>query len=276
MPIISNLTSSLGRIFGKPSAVNGRATGLLDSDDESASAKGICQVSPFLAARHGVNDRLKRAAKAKHQLAVIALALTLALTLSVAGNVYMATTANVQPYLVAVNNETGEVLKAGLAAQPDEVSDAVVEKKIQEVVEGLRTVYVDRRATAHSYLSAYNYIAKGSDAGSFIRSFVQDHGGNPVSQVGDVQRSVVDIQIRPIAGTRSWSVKWAERTITSKGDNTLQVYQGTISVARKRASDVEELRKNPVGVYLDGVTWRKVKESFLDSGASVSPSSPSS
>lgn len=264
----SKKTSPKSRAGEDPSS-NGQA-GPSESNEESGEG-----ISPFLEARSHVTNLFRKQAKEKHQYLTLCLIVGAALILSVAANVYLATSVRMKRYIVPVNTQTGEVYEAGFAQPLEKASEQVVAGKIEAVIEGLRNVYVDRRATTRGYLDAYRYVAEESDAASFLNDFLSKDRQHPLEQVGELQRAVVEISALPIAGTRSWRVEWAENTIRRDGRATQAVYEGTVSVRhRTREDDADALAANPAGVYIDGATWSEKKTRILGRDTSSPPAAP--
>ena len=227
---------------------------------ETASAKNV---SPYLAARRDVNDRLTIINRGRYFHMALSSLLGAALLISVAGNIYFAGTSRVEPYYIALNEESGEILQAGMSTASSGVSESMVRNHIETFITGLRTVYVDRRATIADYEEAWGYVLPGSKAERFLEDHFEREGGSPAQEVGRLQRSVVEMEIDKVEGTRSWRVEWIEREAMASGDITEHIYRGSISIRRVELSTREALEKNPIGVFIEGLTWRETDSRAL-------------
>jgi type IV secretion system protein VirB5 len=227
---------------------------------EPADAKAV---SPYLAARRDVNDRLSIINRGRFFHMAISSLLGAALLISVAGNIYFAGTSRVEPYYIALNEDTGDILQAGMSDGSSGVTETMVRNQIETFITGIRTVYVDRRATIADYEQAWGYVLPGSKAERFLEDHFEREGGSPAQEVGRLQRSVVEMEIDKVEGTRSWRVEWIEREAEPSGDMTEHIYRGSISIRKVELSTREALEKNPIGVFIEGLTWRETDSRAL-------------
>lgn len=237
---------------------------------EEGSVTHPSEISPFLGARRYMDSRIDQAVQSKHQFMVIALVASLAAALAISGLVYLSTTSRVEPWMIVYSDKTGQLLYSGDIKPIDSVPELATKRHLEEVLEGLRTVYTDRRATSKDFLEAYAFIGKGSEADAYLRDFFARTGENPVQQVGDVQRSISEMEVGKIAGTRSWDLRWVEREVQGNGEVIQTVWLGSFSVTRSQNTDPEKNPKNPTGIYVDGISWQQVSSEVLSGQPPVS------
>jgi len=229
---------------------------------------GPGDLSPFLDAQAIASSHFARLQQQKLQWMTAALLLGVALIICAAGLVYLSNSTRVTPFLVEVGAESGQLLSAGPIEPMGKVEDYVVRQRLAGVVEGLRTVYNDRRATTERFREAFAHVEAGSEADVFIRDYLQREGENPLDLVGRLQRSVDEVAVSRIAGTRSWDLQWVEREAPIRGQPVKRIFKGSFSVRREvPAGDAEALLENPLGLFIEGAMWRVVSEEVIDLSA---------
>jgi len=190
---------------------------------------------------------------------------TFALT---ASTIYLSTTSRVEPFYVAVDRQSGDVVDARPVSTTKYLSERMIRSRLKKVVEGLRTVYTDKRATRRAYEEAWRYILPGSSADQFLRDFLSTAGtDNPVQLVGEQQRHITDIEVTHVEGTRTYQITWAERHVNSKSDIRELLFTGSFSTVRIDLNDTDALRLNPVGLFIDGLSFRKTDSRILQTSS---------
>ena len=59
------------------------------------------------------------------------------------------------------------------------------------------------------------------------------------------------------ASEKSFQVRWMERAYTNGALATTQRWTSILSFVVQPPSDEQRLRKNPLGVYVDGLNWSR-------------------
>lgn len=238
------------------------------SSTRAPKLRGPGDLSPFLDARAIASSHFARLQQQKLQWMTATLLLGVALVICAAGLVFLSASTRVTPFLVEVGAESGQLLNAGPIEPMGKVEDYVVRRHLAGVVEGLRTVYNDRRATTERFREAFAYVESGSEADVFIRDYLQREGENPLELVGRIQRSVDEVAVNRIAGTRSWDLQWVEREAPNRGQAVKRIFKGSFSVRQEvPTGDVEALLQNPLGLFIEGAMWRVVSEEVIDLSA---------
>jgi len=73
-----------------------------------------------------------------------------------------------------------------------------------------------------------------------------------------MQRYVSEIRVSKISGTRSWNIRWVEVTNRPGSQAESTTYEGTASVVTTTSSSRDEVRTNPFGTQVDGLTFEDV------------------
>jgi len=196
-----------------------------------------------------------------YQLLIV---LSIAASILAVAVVYLATTSRVEPFFVAVNTETGDVVDARPVSTTKFLSERMVTSRIEEIITGLRTVYTDPRATRLGYEEAWRYIMPATKADQWLRDYLSPEGAeNPITLVGKQQRSVVDMQVTLVQGTRTYQVTWGERHVNTKNSIREIVMTGSVSILRVDLNDKDALMLNPIGLFVDGISFSETRSRIV-------------
>jgi type IV secretory pathway TrbF-like protein len=262
-----------------PNVVQGGSNGREDqandsSPEEAPSSEGSSgdsegTTNPFLEYQSRHRNRLERLQRQKMYLMLLAGVSVVCLAIAVVVNLQLSTSSRVEPFYVAVDEESGEIVKARSVERMQTLSKPLVQARLREVIRGLRIVYQDPRATRQAYKEAWNYIEPSSTAEAFLRREYSIGDENttttPPALVGEIQRTITDLRVTPVEGTNSYNLGWIEREVTSNGAISERAYTGSISTIRVEQTDKESLRENPTGLYIRGLSWQNTSTEILQS-----------
>ena len=223
-------------------------------------------VSPFFAdhTRAGLADRFNELRERRTDSVLVTVCLTVCLLASLGVNAFQASRSHIEPYMIAVDAQ-GDMVTHGPLEPMDSVEDLYLQREVRNVVSGLRTVVNDRAATAANFNVAYKKVVQGSGGAAFLTDFFLRPGNHPLDLVGRGQRTVVEFTgPSRIAGTRTWTVQWIERTARGGAGVTEDLYRGSITMDVLPVEDLATAEANPLGVWIDGVQWEKVSSKYLD------------
>jgi type IV secretory pathway TrbF-like protein len=276
MPGLTNLFQNAD---DNPNVVQGGSNGREDqandsSPEEAPSSEGSSgdsegTTNPFLEYQSRYRNRLERLQRQKMYLMLLAGVSVVCLAIAVVVNLQLSTSSRVEPFYVAVDEESGEIVKARSVERMQTLSKPLVQARLREVIRGLRIVYQDPRATRQAYKEAWNYIEPSSTAEAFLRREYSIGDENttttPPALVGEIQRTITDLRVTPVEGTNSYNLGWIEREVTSNGAISERAYTGSISTIRVEQTDKESLRENPTGLYIRGLSWQNTSTEILQS-----------
>ena len=224
-------------------------------------------VSPFFAdhTRAGLADRFNELRQRRNDSVLVSLCLGLCLLVSLGMNLYQVSKSEVVPFKVVLDGSEGYLLDAGLLEPMDTIEDLYIQREIRQIISGLRTVTNDRAATTERFNTAYSKFVQGSPGDAFLKDYFLRPGNMPDDMVGRSQRTIVEFTgPTPVAGTKTWTVQWIERTATGGIGVTEDLFRGSITVNLVPVDDIEKAQENPLGIYIDGIQWEKVSSKFLD------------
>lgn len=207
---------------------------------------------------------LERQRRQKYYLVLLSSILLVCVIVLAAANVWLSVSARVEPFFVAVNEDSKEVVDARPVSQTKYLSDDLVQTRLQKIIRGFREVYSDPRATRKQYEMAWRHVLPESKADSWLRKKLSlKNGENPTDLVGQQQRSVTDLEITKVEGTRTWQLTWAEEHTTENGAVREVLLTGSVSTTRVDLDNEAALKLNPLGLFVDGITWNQTESEVI-------------
>lgn len=157
----------------------------------------------------------------------------------------------VTPYVVEVDR-AGAVRAVGEAATPYRPTDAQVAYHLARFVSDVRSLVLDPIVVRQNWLEAYQYTTDQGAArlNDFARS------NDPFTHVGEVSKAVeVSSVVR--ASDASFQVRWIERTYTHGSLSSTERWTAILSIVVEPPRTEERLRQNPLGIYVNNLSWSK-------------------
>lgn len=177
---------------------------------------------------------------------ILALAIVLA-----GGLVWRSEQSIITPYVVEVNS-TGQIRTIGEAATPYKPNDAQIAFHVARFINNVRSLALDPVVVRQNWLDAYNYT---TDRGAAVlNEFARTH--DPFSRVGQTSITVeVSSVVR--ASDHSYQIRWSERTYQNGALSAVERWTAIVTLAIQPPRTEERLRKNPLGLYVDGLNWNR-------------------
>lgn len=176
--------------------------------------------------------------------------MTLALVLG-GGMLWLASQSRVTPYVVQVD-KFGAVQAIGPATQNYTPTDAEIAWYLARFVTDVRSLSLDPVVVRRNWLEAYDYA---TDHGAiFLNQYAQ--ANDPFKAVGE---RTVSVQITSVVRVSdgSFQVKWIEQTFEHDALARTEHWTAILSVVTKQPTTAEILKKNPLGLYVNGVNWSR-------------------
>ena len=157
----------------------------------------------------------------------------------------------ITPYVVEVDR-TGQVLGVGPAMEAYRPRGAEIAYFLSRFIEDVRSVPLDPIVLRQNWLEAYDYVTPRGAA--MLNAYAR--ANNPFAQVG--QRTVT-VQVRSIVpvSARSFQAQWTEQTFENGALVSTHRWTGILTIVIHTPHDVVSLRKNPLGLYIDGLDWSR-------------------
>ena len=208
-------------------------------------------VTPYQAAAQAWDERIGTARVQAHHWRLAAFG-CLGLALIATGALVWRTGQSlVTPYVVEVD-KAGEVRAVGDATTPYRPTDAQIAFHLAHFITNVRSLAIDPVIVRQSWLDAYQYT---TDRGA---ATLNDYAraNDPFARVGQVSVSV-EITSVVRASDDSFQVRWIERSYSHGALATTERWTAILSIVNERPRTEERIRKNPLGIYVNGLSWSK-------------------
>jgi len=179
----------------------------------------------------------------------------LALALLMAGGlVWRSVQSIVTPYVVEVDTG-GQVRAVGEATTPYRPNDAQTAHHLARFITLVRSLSIDPVVVRQNWLDAYNYT---TDRGAAV---LNDYArsNDPFARIG--QESVT-VQINSVvrASDSSFQVRWSEHRFVNGAAAGIERWTAVVSVVLQTPRTEQRLRRNPLGIYVNGLSWSRELE----------------
>lgn len=165
--------------------------------------------------------------------------------------VWQAGHSKITPYVVEIDHQ-GDVRAVGPAVESYRPTDAQIEYHLEHFIRAVRSVPLDPIVLRQQWLEAYDYT---TDRGALtLNAYARSN--DPFSRVGHTSVAVeVTSVVR--ASPTSFQLRWVERTYVDGSLGGTEHWTAILSIVLKIPTDVVRIRKNPLGVYIDGLDWSR-------------------
>lgn len=192
---------------------------------------------------------------------------SLALSSGLAGGLlWQSMQSRVVPYVVEVDR-FGETRAVSPAIQDYNPDDAQIAWHLGRFIQNVRSVSTDPVLVRQSWLAAYDFAT--DRAALFLNEYAK--ANDPFGRIGT--RSV-SVQVTSVvrASDNSFQVKWTEQVFERGNLASTTRWTGILAIVIRPPRNTDQLRKNPLGVFINAIDWSRE----LDSAAPtpVSPKEP--
>jgi type IV secretion system protein TrbF len=208
-------------------------------------------VTPYQAAAQVWDERIGSArVQAYHWrlMAVACVGLSLIMT---AALVWRTSQALVTPYVVEVDRG-GAIRAVGEAATPYQPTDAQIAFHLAHFITNVRSLATDPVVVRQSWLEAYGYT---TDQGA---ATLNDYAraSDPFARIG---QSSVAVEVTSVvrASENSFQIRWIERTYVHGSLSATERWTAIASIVLQPPRSEERLRRNPLGIYINALSWSK-------------------
>jgi type IV secretion system protein VirB5 len=208
-------------------------------------------VTPYQAAQQCWDDRIGNARVQAANWRLMAFAcFGLALAMS-AALIWKSTRSTVTPYVVEVS-QLGEVRAVGAADETYRPTDAQIANHLTRFITDVRSLSIDPIVVRKNWLEAYDFV---SDRGAVV---LNDYAraNDPFGRIGETSVSVEVTSVVRASDT-SFQIRWVERTYANSALVTTDRWTAIASIAVRPPRDEQSLRRNPLGLYINGLNWSR-------------------
>lgn len=171
--------------------------------------------------------------------------------LMAAGLVWRSAQSLVIPYVVEVDS-AGQVRAVGEAATDYQPGDALIAHHLARFITLVRALPIDPIVVRSNWLGAYQLTT--NRGATTLNEFARE--SDPFSRIG---RESITVEITSVvrASENSFQVRWTERRYVDGGSAGSERWTAVLTVVLKPPRSEEKLRQNPLGIYVDNLSWSR-------------------
>lgn len=171
--------------------------------------------------------------------------------LMAAGLVWRSAQSLVIPYVVEVDS-AGQVRAVGEAATDYQPGDALIAQHLARFITQVRALPIDPIVVRSNWLGAYQLTT--NRGATTLNEFARE--SDPFSRIGR-ESITVDITSVVRASENSFQVRWTERRYVDGASAGSERWTAVLTVVLKPPHSEEKLRQNPLGIYVDNLSWSR-------------------
>ncbi len=207
--------------------------------------------TPYSRAGQVWDERLGSArvqAKNWRMMAFGCLALSAASSL---GLIWQAGRSSITPYVVEVD-KLGQVHAVGAAAEAYHPSDAQIAYHLAQFITNVRSLPLDPVVVRQDWLNAYDFT---TDRGAAVLN-ESARANDPFGKIG---KETIAVEVTSVvrASPGSFQVRWIERQYQEGALVSTDRWTAILAVVLQPPTTEERLRKNPLGIYVNGLNWSR-------------------
>ncbi|HDL6904418.1 TPA: conjugal transfer protein TrbF [Yersinia enterocolitica] len=211
--------------------------------------------TPYQAAEQLWDERIGSARVQARNWRLMAFGCLALALLMAAGLVWRSAQSIVTPYVVEVDHG-GQVRAVGEAATPYRANDAQIAHHLARFLTLVRSLSIDPVVVRQNWLDAYDYT---TDRGAAVLNEYA-RANDPFARIG---RETVTVQINSVvrASDTSFQVRWTERRYVNGAAAAVERWTAVASIVLQTPRTEERLRRNPLGIYVTGLSWSRELDS---------------
>lgn len=217
--------------------------------------------NPYLYAKRTENDRTADImGRARIWQAVALLGLMLAVA-GVGGVIHFASQAQFVPYVVEVD-KLGQAHGGGRADRTVEADERVIRHLLASFIVDARTVSFDRNIQNEATWRVYSSLRQNDPATTKMSAYMTDVNTSPIKRA---EKTSVSVEIVSVMAQNAdtWEVVWLETEWKRDSGETLQATRwrallNVYFIPPSSATTEEEIRRNPLGIFIKDFSWSAV------------------
>ena len=164
---------------------------------------------------------------------------------------WQSTRGTVVPWVVEVDR-FGEARTVAPAADTFQPSEAQIAWHLARFIEHVRAIPADPVVLRNDWLGAYDFAT--SRGAAALNDYAREN--DPFTRADEEQVSIeVSSVVR--ASDNSFRVAWTERSYRNGQLANAERWSAILTIRIRQPRDAERLRKNPLGIYVDAISWSK-------------------
>ena len=174
-----------------------------------------------------------------------------------AANMYQAFARQIVPFVITVNENSGEAKVIGRAAVQD-YAPRIEEIRyfLTQLIRYVRTLPIDPVVVKQNWLNAYQFLTP--EAANALNTRTNNDESSPLKLLGQRTVTVQPISANQIGQSDSYQLRWTEEVFDKHGsriDNYTMT--GVFVIEIKPPKDEKALSINPLGIYVKDFQWSR-------------------
>ncbi len=211
--------------------------------------------TPYQSAAQAWDERIGSARVQAKNWRLMAFGCLVLALLMAGGLVWRSAQSLVTPYVVEVD-KAGQVRAVGEAATPYRPADAQIAHHLARFIGLVRSLSIDPIVVRQNWLDAYDYTTDKGAAALNDYARIND----PFARIGKESVTVQITSVVRASGT-SFNVRWTERRFVDGVAAGLERWTAVVSIVLQTPRTEERLRRNPLGIYVNGLSWSRELDS---------------
>jgi type IV secretory pathway TrbF-like protein len=214
-------------------------------------ARTEAPVTPYQKAAQLWDERIGSARVQARNWRLMSFALLGLLGGVMADDVYRRSRSTVTPFVVEVD-KLGAAQAVAPAVPAGRPSDQQIAYYLARFITDVRSISIDPVIVRQNWLEAYDYAT--DHAAATLNAFAR--ANDPFAKIGE-RSAAVDISSVIRASDTSFQVKWVERVYDHGTLSATEHWTAILSIVLQTPHTEEKLRKNPLGIYVNGLNWSR-------------------
>ncbi|MCR2830541.1 VirB8/TrbF family protein [Acidithiobacillus ferrooxidans] len=213
---------------------------------------GVGSSNPYLNARREWDDRQGDALTRAHNWKIMAFGAIAVAGIAVAGIAYIGAQSKIEPFVVAID-KMGNPIAMAQPVAGGAVNQRIIEAQIAAWVWNWRSMLSD--PMAQKQLLAQVYAMASTQTAAEINPWYKKSW---TADAGYVVSPHIT-SILPVSKS-TYQVNWTETKYQNGQSDGTRSYKGnvTVGIDKKIASTAQASMLNPLGIYVQSITWTKV------------------
>ncbi|MDR1613847.1 MAG: conjugal transfer protein TrbF [Planctomycetota bacterium] len=215
--------------------------------------------NPYLNARRAWNEHAGAIIASRRIWQAVALIALLIALGAVGGLIHLASRSTFIPYVVEVD-KLGQAAAVKRADRAPAADERIIHAALAAFIRDVRMVSFDRNAQNDAIWRVYALLQSGDPATVKITEYMKDPVTSPGKRAEELS---VGVEISSVLRQtpETWEIIWTERVWNRQGVRVEQYRMRGLAavylVPPTSATTEEEIRKNPLGIYVRDFTWSK-------------------
>ncbi|MBW7836512.1 MAG: conjugal transfer protein TrbF [Sphingomonadales bacterium] len=157
----------------------------------------------------------------------------------------------ITPYVVELE-AGGNIRVVGPAREDYRPTDAQIAWQLARFIAQVRSLPLDPLVLRQNWLEAYDYAT--DRAALILNEYARET--DPFARVG---QTTVTVEVTSVvrASDTSFQVKWTETSFVNGVKDKSERHTAILTIVLSPPKTVEQVRKNPLGLYVHGISWTR-------------------